>query len=216
MFIALTTGCASVIPVTTVTKTIDKPTLNVTQKEELGNTLLEHFMASTQASLRVMEQWGFNSRIKIYPAQILRPLGVGEKVSLFYVDDTPPDTHDIFRRVCFDPADSVFFIPNSFGICDFIGKAIVNSGPVKVEKSDYIDIKSPQFKQELIYNGKVGNYIKFLYRELSGGNLRAPFTQEIQYDLAEGNIIGFKGARLQIISSSNREIEYIVLSKFNK
>ena len=46
--------------------------------------------------------------------------------------------------------------------------------------------------------------------------MRAPFTQEIQYDLKEGNIIGFKGARLEIIESSNSSITYKVLKMFDR
>ena len=69
----------------------------------------------------------------------------------------------------------------------------------------YIDLSKPYLTQQLIYNGRINDSVKFLYRELSEGKLmRAPFTQEIQYDLKKGNEIGFKGARLKILEASNR------------
>jgi hypothetical protein len=210
------TGCATVAPVVTKTKYVDQPEIGLIKREELGNTLLEYYVSNTQPSIRVIENWGINSRLKNYAPQVLRPIGVGEKVSRFYVDIAPPDTPDMFRRVCFDPSDSIFFIPNGLDICDFVGKAIVNSGIVRIEAADYIDIRLPQFKQELIFNGKSGSSLKFLYREIKGDFLRAPFSQEIQYDLSEGNIVGFKGARLEILSSSNSYIEYKVLRSFNR
>ena len=209
-------GCASVAPVATQTKIIDRPPINVVSKEELGDTLLEYYVSNTQPSLKVLEQWGINKNRKNYPPQILRPVGVGEQVSRYYVEEAPANTPEIWRRVCYDPSDSVFFMPNGYDVCDFFIKSMINSGPVRVEPADYVDVRAPQFKQELIYNGKVGNSVKFLYRELSGGYMRAPFTQEVQYDLAEGNEIGFKGARIEIINSSNRFIEYKVLKTFNR
>ncbi len=70
------------------------------------------------------------------------------------------------------------------------------------------------FKQELIYNGKSGSNIKFLYRELSNDRMRAPFNQDIQYDLNESNVIGFKGSRIKVIEATNRIIKYVVLKPF--
>jgi len=73
---------------------------------------------------------------------------------------------------------------------------------------------SPGFEQQLIYNGRIGDQVKFLYRELSGNMMRTPFIQEIQYDLKESNTIGFKGVRIEIIKATNRQIEYIVHRSF--
>lgn len=72
----------------------------------------------------------------------------------------------------------------------------------------------PSFKQELYYNGKSGSEVKLLYREFAGNMLRASFSQEITYDLSEGSEVGFKDARLKIISASNTSITYEVLEHF--
>ena len=70
------------------------------------------------------------------------------------------------------------------------------------------------FRQELIYSGRVGDTVKFLYRELKDGYLRAPFTQEVTYDLKESNVIGFKGARMKVIEATNTKIRYQVTKTF--
>ena len=44
--------------------------------------------------------------------------------------------------------------------------------------------------------------------------MRPAFTQDIQYDLKESNIIGFKGVRIEIIEATNRHIKYKVLNSF--
>ena len=98
------------------------------------------------------------------------------------------------------------------------------------EKSKFIAKNSPSFEfvgeykrlapddkgfsQELIYGGRAGDILKFTYREFRGGYIRNPFTQQIQYDLTEGNMVGFKEARIEVLEASNTRIKYRVLRHF--
>ena len=89
--------------------------------------------------------------------------------------------------------------------------------PKEKPEIEYIkidDLKEPKFKQELIYNGCSSDNIKFLYREFTENMIRAPFNQEVQYDLNEGKIIGFKGVRIEIIEATNIQLKYKVLKSF--
>ena len=70
------------------------------------------------------------------------------------------------------------------------------------------------FEQQLIYNGRVDNNLRFVYREFSNDMARSAFTQEVQYDLEESNIIGFKSVRLEVIEATNSKIKYRVLMPF--
>lgn len=70
------------------------------------------------------------------------------------------------------------------------------------------------FKQELVYNGKSSNIIKIIYREFSNDLARPAFTQELNYDLNDGNIISFKGCKIEVIEAKNTGIEYKILSTF--
>ena len=90
-----------------------------------------------------------------------------------------------------------------------------------IDSSKYINIlqplpKSNYLKQEFIYNGKIGTGLKFTYREFASDMARPSFTQDLQYDLSEGNIVGFKGLRIEIIKAQNTKIEYKILSFFRK
>ena len=82
-------------------------------------------------------------------------------------------------------------------------------------KAKTVDVDSPGYEQELIYNGKVNTSIRFIYREFSSKMIRAAFNQEVQYDLADGNIIGFKEARIEVIEASNTFIRYKVIKSFD-
>ena len=70
------------------------------------------------------------------------------------------------------------------------------------------------FKQEFIYNGRVNNDLKFVYREYVDNLARSSFTQELQYDIDDSNIIGFKGLRIEVLNTNNTSITYKVLSTF--
>lgn len=71
-----------------------------------------------------------------------------------------------------------------------------------------------QFQQTLLYNGKIGNRITLGYREFSGDIARPAFSNEVSYDLAESAVLGYKGARIEVIKATNTEITYKVVSGF--
>ena len=77
-----------------------------------------------------------------------------------------------------------------------------------------IDRKQPNFRQELIYGGRVGNQIKVTYREFSDDLVRSGFAQEAQYDLSTETTIGFKGVRVQVLEATNTRLRYKVLKSF--
>jgi hypothetical protein len=210
LLIALLSGCASVAPVALQTSVVDRPPIGTLQTQEIGDTLLEYFISSTMPSIHTLQQFSIGN--VTYEPQIPRPVGVGEKVNRYLLENSSGRQVEL----CYDPSDSVFFPPNGYGICDFFFKKMISSSPVGVEPATFVDVHRPQFRQELIYNGKIGNSVKFLYREFRGDLIRAPFSQEVQYDLGEGTVIGFKGARIEIVSSSNRSIQYKVLKTFDR
>lgn len=72
-----------------------------------------------------------------------------------------------------------------------------------------------QFQQTLIYAGRAGDVIRFVYNESSNGMARPAFTVEVEYDLSQSNIVGFRGAELEILEATNRSITYIARSNFN-
>ena len=45
--------------------------------------------------------------------------------------------------------------------------------------------------------------------------LNRRFTNEVSYDLGESKVIGYKGARLEVISATNTNITFKVVSDFD-
>lgn len=81
--------------------------------------------------------------------------------------------------------------------------------------TDVILNDSDSFQQTLIYLGKSGNILKFGYREFYQNFARPAFSNEVTYDLTESDVIGYKNLQLKVISATNTEITYTVLSYFN-
>ncbi|MGA2402140.1 MAG: hypothetical protein ABSG91_10580 [Syntrophobacteraceae bacterium] len=70
------------------------------------------------------------------------------------------------------------------------------------------------FKREILYDGKSGTTIHLSYREFARDMARPAFTQELYYDIRDDRVIGFKGARFEVIDANNTGIRYRVLSGF--
>ena len=75
-------------------------------------------------------------------------------------------------------------------------------------------VRDTNFKQEFIYNGRIGNELKFIYREYKSNFARPAFTQELVYDLNISEDIGFRNLKPKIIEATNLEIKYQVISNF--
>jgi hypothetical protein len=88
---------------------------------------------------------------------------------------------------------------------------IVSEMTSSYRDGNYLD---SNFLQILIYNGKINNSIKFLYREFIDNISTPNFKQDISYNLEESNIITFKGLKIKIISSTSQSVTYEVLDNF--
>lgn len=67
------------------------------------------------------------------------------------------------------------------------------------------------FRKELLYSGVSKGTVSLEYREFSNNLARPAFSQQVTYDLSEGNEVGFKGARLVIIKAANTLLRYRVI-----
>lgn len=66
------------------------------------------------------------------------------------------------------------------------------------------------FRRELIYSGVSQGTVSIEYREFINDMARPAFSQTLRYDLAQGDVIGFRGARFQILDATNIDIRYKV------
>lgn len=64
------------------------------------------------------------------------------------------------------------------------------------------------FKRELVYSGVSQGTITLLYREFKNDFARPAFSQELRYDLKEGDEVGYKGARFKVKRANNLGIVF--------
>jgi len=111
--------------------------------------------------------------------------------------------------ICYSDSNNNFYTSNGFATTSKLG---IDSNLIKkVKKTTTTNVN---FIQEFIYNGKVNNEVKFIYREFSEDMIRPAFNQSVQYDYDESKFISFKGLNIEIIEANNQIIKYKLLSNF--
>ncbi len=116
-----------------------------------------------------------------------------------------------------DPWESVQLLKNK----NKIGIVTIFHVKVSEEANGVTRVKRPfladdSFQQTLIYSGKIGTKVKIGYREFSNNMARPAFNNDVEYDLSESKIIGYKGARIEILEATNEFIRYRVIQNFNR
>lgn len=97
----------------------------------------------------------------------------------------------------------------------YMGEVMISE--IRGAKNDvYNTILPGSIKWELVYAGNNKNNVKIYYREyvVQDGSWYAKdaFTQELNYDLNESDLIRYKNVQLQILTANNEKIVYQVVS----
>jgi hypothetical protein len=225
VFIAIfITGCATTARVEIPPKVefIDAPQLNIETISEVGDTLVEKGKIYTFEGIELFEDLSDGGAHREYVMQAHKlKLSTKDSAGNSYYAPNPPHYYVIdktfgLRGYVSSPA-LVLTNGGSLkfeGTYDLSSAGVITNANPSYKSGSIIDLKQPNFKQSLIYNGKQGSVVKFTYREFSNDMVRSGFTQDVQYDLSESNIIGFKGVRVEVIHASNTQIVYKVLKSF--
>lgn len=128
----------------------------------------------------------------------------------FYIDDKSS------VQVLYPSTRAGFFIPNDvtkpieacyfsdlFANCDEI-KPFAEGVEFTYGTTDFYVAES--FKRELVYTGGNSKNISITYREFKNDMARPAFSQDLKYDISEDPVIGFKGARFEVIKAGNSGI----------
>lgn len=232
-------GCVStsgkILPTPEVTKfsgqweTIYEPKLEVVIDAEVGQTLISKTFANIFPAIRVSQSrishdTHNNSDFNLsFNGGVMKKWGSGSE-GTYYVTSAPGTRTGSAAGLNYTRAESnsglivasnfpnsaqaVFWNPAG-QLHTFVSKL---EKPILVEQiKDVVEVHLDNYKRELIYTGISKNVISVLYREYIGDLIRPAYTQELKYDLSESNVIGFKGARFQVISATNVGIKYKVL-----
>lgn len=219
VLVALLSGCAtqkqSIPPTLTV---IDLPKLGEERTAELGETLVQKGKLYTYEAVRL------ENSVSAGDGFLLKKFSLEPGILKASMRD---DEHIFYTTDKLAIYDAILGTQMNYG-----GLAVNQKNPTEVKfhwngrvmltpktppvltKTQVTDVERPSFRQELIYNGRSGETLKFLYREYSSEAMRAPFSQEVQYDLKDGPTIGFKSVRIEVIEATNTKLKYRVLSSF--
>lgn len=186
------------------------PELNTINDSEIGITLVSKETGYKYKAIKITKGR------KEKPGYIVKEINEGD----IFINDSYTNNYELYSNI--SNSSSGIAIPKLNGeVTVFMNSGTgINFYHIK-EKLEYTEMyvpvpKKDYFKQEFIYNGRVGNALKFIYREYVDDIARPAFTQDLQYDLAESKTIGFRGLRIEVLNATNTNIEYKVLSYFNK
>lgn len=87
--------------------------------------------------------------------------------------------------------------------------------PARFKRTTKEEPVADGFKRELIYTGRAGNTVSILYREFLNDMVRPAFSQQLQYDVSIDAVIGYKGARFEVLKADNTGITYRVLAQLD-
>ncbi|TWI03309.1 hypothetical protein IQ05_00246 [Flavobacterium tiangeerense] len=189
--------------------------LNTILRSEIGAEIFTTGQKSFQEAVKIIACPDFKLNFVKFPYKIgdILPYLEDKKQYRLYFN---PALKDYLDRgtigIAFDKEKSIYvpYIDSFNGLLTKDQKE-----KLIVENAIYINPDCADcLKKVFIYNGKASNILKFTYQEFINDMARPAFNQELQYDLSESNIIGFKGMRIEILNTSNIEIEYKVLSEF--
>ncbi len=220
-------GCGTTTGVVRVAGTgqiIHTPKINTEAEAEIGQTIISKANLTTYPAVKInqtlsdtVKQNMLNNR---YSGTTTINSGIYKKTSEDANGSFFPDPNGTFqfamgtlKCVCgvYIPHDVtkpavMFTYHNTIGATGFE----FGVTPLDVSKTISEVWSSDSFKKELVYGGLSQKTISISYREFSDGTARPAFTQELKYDLTEGNEIGFRGARFLVIKASNTMLKYKV------
>jgi hypothetical protein len=194
---------------------ISKPPLGSTNIVHVGDDMLrqgnytehEAIFLNTNAVI----SWAYTATRGYY-------LKKGEdQESEFYQPSYDSETGQIVKAAIADPWQSLQAYKGQQMLCVVtVFNVHVCESNIPFERLKRAAMQSDSFQQTLIYSGRIGNKINIGYREFSNNLARPAFNNNVEYDLSESKIIGYKGARLEILEATNEFIRYRVIENFNK
>jgi len=200
------------------------PGLEKTVTAELGDTMIARRYSLATPAIRLMSDLDHTTSNIGMPVRLYVEKGVLKKVGqdangVYFSSENLYRTYPTLNSRAKEPggvyvpsastdAPLIFWSPRSpdKAYVDRIATAVALGSA-----ADVIEVSADNQKKELIYTGVSKNVISVLYREYQNDMARPAFSQELKYDLGEGQVIGFKGARFEVVKATNLGITYRVL-----
>ena len=211
---------------------ISLPEVGIWSEAQLGNTMLENGRKISEPALILLEpvyHEGFSTSpyALSVPTDVMLGKGRTKKGDVIQGVFFEASKQLLFTNTKNDVTAMVFggiFVPNGdnkdLGIYwrppNALGTAVIDPNPsINFELTSHGEWVPGYIRRELQYVGLTKSSIKLLYREYnSDDQIRPAFTQELTYDLEQGETIGCKGAQIQVRHADNIKIVFKVLKHF--
>lgn len=185
------------------------PVATIESKADVGGSLISSIAAKKIPAKQLGEQIDFRVGLLLGSQRVI----IG-KAPLPYIGENNEGTlYGSGNAAIFiprsDPSNPMgCYLPDLAVICEPLSSMGIEA---KISDAEQIEFSPVANKQELLYIGGNSKSISILYREFTGDYIKAAFPQEYKYDISEDKIIGFKGARIEVIKANNTEIAYRVI-----
>lgn len=209
------TGCASPKYNYTANVTaISEPPLNTIQTSHVGDILLRQGKYKEHDAIYLPSKVDISLAYSLLAGYYLKH---GEDESAeYYLPGGGDEAGRVDKAALADPWKSVMAKKNRQTLCVVTVLNVTScDDDANFEHRKKPMLTQDSFQQTLIYSGKVGNKVNIGYREFSGSLARPAFSNNVEYDLSESHIIGYKDAQLEILEATNQFIKYRVIRNFN-
>jgi hypothetical protein len=186
-------------------------TMIATQKTDLMDSTKHYYFVVDQPIKLSGRSLGQDFTITLLAAkmQMIPGRWYSPNYTFQYTNDSEPRTGiskpDVYVSMTLPSLDVVAKVKIGFG------EQSLPAGPGTIVTNPQCTLTGPDsFQRELVYSGVAKGVLTIQYREFNGNMARPAFSQELHFDLSEGNEIGYKGARFKIIKATNVGITYQV------
>ena len=197
---------------------ISEPPLNEIVQRSVGEEMLKQGKYALIDVLNVeataKPHWG----VTINPG-LFKRMGSDEEANYYELGGRGGETGSVEKSWAVDPLKVIMVKKKDKSLCivtilDATACSDKEKEKFKEDRRSVVFENSVQ--QTLIYSGRIGNRIRFGYREFSNNLARPAFSNDVEYDLLESKTIAYKGAMIEVIEATNQHIKYIVKRNFNK
>jgi len=197
---------------------ISEPPLNEVVQRSVGEEMLKQGKYALVDVLNVeattKPHWGVTVNTGLF-----KRMGSDEEANYYELGGRGGETGSVEKSWAVDPLKVLMLKKADKSLC--IVTVLNATACSDKEKENYKEEKRSvvyenSVQQTLIYSGRIGNRIRFGYREFSNNLARPAFSNDVEYDLLESKTIAYKGALIEVVEATNQHIKYIVKNNFNK
>lgn len=194
---------------------ITTPDVGEEAEVEVGQTMLAVEPLELLPAIRLKTKVTGKSSFRIVVSPGVLPLKGRSADGDFYQQEPRAELYTF--GLAQPDANGGVFIPSGGGNPQLYWEAdpskalMVDTQGVEFERTTARQKSDRPLRRELVYSGVSKGVVQILYREFLGDLARPAFSQELTYDLTDGDELGYRGARLKVIKATNTSIRFKVM-----